>query len=118
MSKRLLFALSAAVISAKMAGAATAPYAETALDDLENLIDANNLSAIQAYLIENAELTVGETPLALTARSILGDSSFQSEAFSFDEAWYFSRNYAQARREFRQRIRAYRKWKREHGHHY
>lgn len=86
MSRKLIIALSAAIISAKMAGAATQPYSEQALDDLEALIDLNNLAALHAYIVENQTLTIGDSPLAQTTRTILGTSSFAPGAFHYEIA--------------------------------
>ena len=84
MSKKLIIAFSAALISAKLAGATA--YSETTLDNLERLLESNDLTAIQLYLTQNDTLLAGDDPLAGVARLIIGETFFGAGEFNYDVA--------------------------------
>jgi hypothetical protein len=88
MSKRIFLAVSVALVSARLSGAAPHPAPNDAFDTLEQIVDANDIRALHDYLGKHPILTQGDTALAQSLRSAQSDLTFEPETFTYDEAHF------------------------------
>ncbi len=82
MTRKLLVALSVALMSARMAESVPAP----AIDELEVLADRHDLNGIQAFAFEHDEILSQDNQLLAAVLAISRDATYSFSDMSYDVA--------------------------------
>ena len=88
MHKIIRISLSAALVSAKLSGAAYAAYQPEDFDRIESLIEDGNWVALRTYINENPRILDCNDQLAEELRRFLNDSTGLYAVLTFEESMY------------------------------
>lgn len=88
MHKILQISLTAALISARLAGSAQAAYTESDIVRIEELISAGNWVDLRSYLLANPSLLLGDETFAVEMRKFLENTDSLYTALVFDQSMF------------------------------
>lgn len=84
MNKVFLVSLSAALIAARLAGAAETVHG-TSIDEIEDLVESGNWVELRGFLRERPELTDGDDPFSRELNNFLGQTTSLYSALIIDQ---------------------------------